>query len=97
MHTIITAAQKDPSKLSLNKLTKAEKNNLEAIQNLSEKVPASWTPPAVDNINWDGKLMNKADICLVVFASFQPFDLLYFLHSFFSFLPVASFPATVAF
>ena len=41
--------------------------------------------------------MNTADICLVVLVSFQPFDLIYCSHSFFSFLPVASFPANVVF
>ena len=97
MHTIITAVQEDPSKLSLNISLLKPKNNLEAIQNLSEKVPANWTP-AVDDIHWDSKLLNTTDIlCLVVLVSFQPFDLFYFFHCFFSFLPVASFPAIVAF
>ena len=46
MHEIITAAQGDPSKLSLS-YSSTERYKSEAIENLSEKISNDWTPPAV--------------------------------------------------
>ena len=32
-----------------------------AIQNITEKIAENWTPPAVANIHWNGKLMEASD------------------------------------
>ena len=60
MHEIVAASEGDPSKLSLS-YASTERYRIEAIQNITEKIIENWTPPAVANIHWDGKLMEASD------------------------------------
>ena len=60
MHEIVATSEGDPSKLSLS-YASTERYRIEAIQNITEKIAENWTPPAVANIHWDGKLMKASD------------------------------------
>ena len=60
MHEMVAASEGDPSKLSLS-YASTERYRTEAIQNITKKIAENWTPPAVANIHWDGKLMEASD------------------------------------
>ena len=60
MHEIVTTSEGDLSKLSLS-YASTERYRIKAIQNITEKIAENWTPPAVANIHWDGKLMEASD------------------------------------
>ena len=60
MPEIVATSEGDPSKLSLSYAC-TERYRIEAIQNITKKIAENWTPPAVANIHWDGKLMDASD------------------------------------
>ena len=60
MHDIITAVDGEPTKLNLGYAT-AQRYRTETAQKLSEQIAATWKPPSVANLHWDGKLMQTLD------------------------------------
>ena len=60
MHEVVATSEGYPFKLSLS-YASTERYRIEALQNITEKIAENWTPLAVANIHWDGKLKDASD------------------------------------
>lgn len=60
MHDIIKAVGGDASKVSLRYAT-TERYQLQSVHVIMNKMKMDWTPSTVDNLHWDGKLMETLD------------------------------------
>ena len=54
--SFVEATNADPAKINLSYGSSQKARNL-TVKRITEKIKASWTPPLVASIHWDGKLM----------------------------------------
>eukprot|EP00919_Chromeraceae_sp_WS-2016_P025854 GHVR01061101.1.p1 GENE.GHVR01061101.1~~GHVR01061101.1.p1 ORF type:complete len:234 (-),score=14.23 GHVR01061101.1:159-860(-) len=60
MHDLVTTVDGDPIRLSLSYAT-TQRYRVGTVQTITEKIKENWSPPSVDNVHWDGKLMDTLD------------------------------------